>query len=193
MDERYLYEYDYNKPELTDDFLEHYGVLGMKWGIRKQPKYTGTLRQRIKKKKAYKARVKALKKARKIKSKVSAEKKEAAKTKEEIMRTKDLKAMKKNLDRFSNADIQTVLDRIDKEQRFNEYLAKQDRASMTKAQRLKETFMTNAKAGIKSGAEGTVRLVAKNATKLAINEFAKKMAGEQREELIKKLFKEEKK
>ena len=141
MEERYLYEYDYAKPELTDEFLEHYGVLGMHWGIRKQPKYTGSLRQRIKKKKAYKSRVKALKKARKIKAKVTAEKKEAAKTKEEIMKTKDLKAMKKNLDKFSNSEIQSVLDRIDKEKKFNEYLAKQNKASMSKAKRLKTEFV----------------------------------------------------
>ena len=83
MEERYLYEYDYAKPELTDEFLEHYGVLGMKWGIRKQPKYTGSLRQRIKKKKAYKSRVKTLKKARKIKAKVSAAKNERSQSYEE--------------------------------------------------------------------------------------------------------------
>ena len=101
--------------------------------------------------------------------------------------------MKKNLDKFSNSEIQTVLDRIDKEQKFNEYLMKQDKASMSKAQKLKNALATNIKAGARSGAESTIRLVAKNATKLAINEFAKKMAGPEKDELIKKLFKEEKK
>lgn len=197
MEERYLYEYDYAKPELTDEFLEHYGVLGMHWGIRKQPKYTGSLRQRIKKKKAYKSRVKALKKARKIKAKVTAEKKEAAKTKEEIMKTKDLKAMKKNLDKFSNSEIQSVLDRIDKEQKFNEYLAKQNKASMSKAKRLKTEFVETAKEGLRAGTDKTIKLIFKNGANIAINEFAKKMAGSKekldKEELVRRLFREEKK
>lgn len=39
MDELKLYEYNYDKPELTEEFLEHYGILGMKWGVRKGPPY----------------------------------------------------------------------------------------------------------------------------------------------------------
>ena len=196
--ERLLYEYDYEKPDLTEEFLEHHGILGMKWGVRKGPPYPlgGGLKgwaQRRKKKKLYKKRVKTLKKARKVKAKKAEEVKKDTRSKEELMNSKDLNAIKKNISKFSNAELQSVMDRIDKEQRFSEYVAKQNQASKSKVQRIKDSVVSNAKAGIKSGAESTIRLVAKNATKMALNKFAESMAGEERQELVKKLFKEEKK
>lgn len=178
MEERYLYEYDYAKPELTDEFLEHHGVLGMKWGIRKQPKSTGSLRQRIKKKKAYKSRVKALKKARKIKAKVSAEKKEAAKTKEEIIKSRDAAAMLKNIDKFTTNEIinfntrETAIANLSNNAKF------QKKLKMTKGQKIKEAFVENVKMGAKDAITRKLQRMAGNAAQIAINKLGMKLAGE---------------
>ena len=34
-----LYEYNYEKPELSETYLEHHGVQGQKWGVRNGPPY----------------------------------------------------------------------------------------------------------------------------------------------------------
>ena len=34
-----LYEYDQSKPDLDEEILEHFGILGMRWGKRNGPPY----------------------------------------------------------------------------------------------------------------------------------------------------------
>lgn len=206
--DRMLYEYDYDKPDLTDEFLEHHGILGQKWGKRNGPPYPlgsdestgkrlksskGGIIERHKKKKTAKKRVKNLKKARAIKARKMAEEKERSRSKEDIMDKKDLKAMKKRLNEFSNQEIQSVLDRIDKEAKFNEYFNRQNEKSKSKARKIRDAVLGQVKEGVVSGAKSTVKLVAKNATKMGIKKFASQLGGEEQQDLINKLFKEEKK
>lgn len=42
-----MYDYIASKPPL-DEVLEHYGVMGMKWGVRKQPETKGGIKKRKK-------------------------------------------------------------------------------------------------------------------------------------------------
>lgn len=39
MQEQMIYEYDYEKSELTEEFLEHHGIKGQKWGVENGPPY----------------------------------------------------------------------------------------------------------------------------------------------------------
>ncbi len=90
MDENRLYEYNYDKPELSETYLEHHGVKGQKWGVKHGPPYplsrqkgsgrlakgkgsiqkkkpSGGLIERHKAKKTYKQRVQSAEKARQAK------------------------------------------------------------------------------------------------------------------------------
>ena len=84
--------YDYDKPDLSEDFLEHHGILGMHWGKRNGPpyplgsdkstgkrlktgkgsvakkKFTGSFVEKHRAKKKYKAKVKSAEAARQAKA-----------------------------------------------------------------------------------------------------------------------------
>ena len=198
MEERYLYEYDYAKPELTDEFLEHHQILGARWGVHNGPPYpldskisTGKrLRDHFKKKKAYKKRVKALKKARKVKAKVSAEKKEIAKTKEEIIRTRDAAAMLKNLDKFTTKEITDFNTREQQIANLTTNLKNQQLAKMTKGQKLKELVVNTAsdiaksalKKGIQAAFDYTLsELASKSSSKILKSAYGKNKDQEKRD------------
>lgn len=44
MEERRLYEWSYEKPDLDEFYIQHYGVKGMKWGVRKSEYKADTAR-----------------------------------------------------------------------------------------------------------------------------------------------------
>lgn len=101
MDENRLYEYDYDKPELSETYLEHHGVKGQRKGVRHGPPYplsrqkkgngrlakgrgsiqkkkpSGGLIERYKAKKTYKQRVQSAEKARQAKQTKAEEAKRA--------------------------------------------------------------------------------------------------------------------
>ena len=104
MGDTLLYEYSYEKPELTNEFLEHYGILGMKWGVRRGPYPIGSKKGKVKKSKA---------KAKKV-----------YKTREQIIKDKDIQEMNKRKDEFTTQEINDVLNRINAETRLSQ-LAKQ--------------------------------------------------------------------
>lgn len=134
-----LYEYEQLKPELVD-VLEHHGILGMRWGARNGPPYPlGSGDHSSSEKKAgwrkslgggsedsaKRKRSRALKKARKTRARNikrrTLEKKQQQKiqkTKEEIIKSKDINAMLKNVDKFTNSEINDLLTRLDVESRL---------------------------------------------------------------------------
>lgn len=94
-----LYCENYEKPELSDETLAHYGVLGMKWGIRKDRRKTGGS---IRKKRSKKSKMKVYKDPK------------------EAIEAKDLKYINANRSLFSTKEINQVLGRIDAERRLSE-------------------------------------------------------------------------
>lgn len=212
-----LYEYNQYKPELDEEIIEHFGILGMRWGQRNGPPYplgsdksTG---RRLKKSagggsgSVSRKRQKALKKARKtraknLKFKTQEQKKQQKleKTKEEIIKSKDIKSMLRNVDKFSSQEINDMLSRLNVEQRLKEEVNRQERSQKTWGKRLKDGFVESAKEGLAAGGRQVTKTVAKNAVKMGTKTLAKRLVGEAKTEggdpyteLIDRLFREEKK
>lgn len=205
-----LYEYNQYKPELEDEVVEHFGILGMHWGQRNGPPYplgsdksTG---RRLKKSagggsgSVSRKRRKALKKARKTRAKNLKIKTQEKQTKEEIIKNKDIHSMLKNVDKFTSQEINDMLNRLNVEQRLREEVSKQERSKKTWGKKVKEGFTSSAKEGLAAGGKQVTKTVAKNAVKIGTKALAKKLAGNAKDpngnpyaELIEKLFKEEKK
>lgn len=171
MEERYLYEYDYAKPELTDEFLEHYGVLGMKWGIRKD-RYRG-ISGLIRRHKLKKKRKKALQKAREIRAKKVAEAKENTKTKEQIIADHDQEAMLKNIKLFSTKEIQDFNQRTAAIKLASDNAKALLASKKTKAQKLKEFVISN----VKDAAKEKAQEIIKNSTKKLIGSLTDSLLG----------------
>lgn len=110
-----LYEYNYEKPELSDDILQHYGVLGMKWGVRRYQKKNGSYTKLGKK------RLKA-----KNKEKMYKDPKEA-------LEAKDLDYINKNKSKYTTNEINQVLNRVDTERRLGEMAKAQSTPKAKKA------------------------------------------------------------
>ena len=207
MEEIRLYEFDYDKPELSEETLEHHGILGMHWGRRNGPPYpldsdksTGKrLKQgfgaRRKAKKLQKKRVKSLKKARKVREKNREIQQEQKKSKEEIIKSKDISAMAKNIDMFSNQEINDMLTRLDTEKRLQERVSQQAKANMSKGEKAKGLVADSVKKGLESGTRSLISTVSENALKMGVRQLVKEAGGSNQDtqELIDKLFKEKKK
>lgn len=203
-----LYEDPQIKPDI-DDVLAHHGILGMRWGKKNGPPYPlGSDKSTGKRLKSTSGRIarkrkKALKKARKVraanqKRKLKEQQNLEAtnKSKEEIIKTKDIKAMSKNIDQFSNQEINDMLTRLDTEKRLREKVIQIEKANTSKGKRLKDFVKENVKSGAKAGVSSVLKTVSKNAIKMGSKKLVKEMVGEENKELqdmIDKLFKEEKK
>lgn len=110
-----LYEYEYNNFDL-DDAIVHYGVKGMKWGIRKDRRRgLSKLWRRRKKKKTYK-------------------------DPQDALAAKDVKYVNANKSKYSTKEINTMLNRIDAERRLSEIANKSPVKSKVKKVLNSKTF-----------------------------------------------------
>jgi len=194
-----LYEYDYDKPELSEETLEHHGILGMSWGVRNGPPYPlgsdvstgkrlrsgGKHPSKRKLRKASDKRVKSLKKAKK--------ESQIQKSKEDIIKTKDLDAMVKTIDNFSNQEINDMLNRLSTEDRLRSKLREVTEASKSPGQKWRENFVKQVKKSVGEGVTNTVSNVAKNAPSAAANAVVSQLAKTTDKEtarLLKQIFKD---
>lgn len=186
-----LYEYEGQKPEL-DDVLAHHGILGQRWGQRNGPPYpldskvsTG---KRLKKEGSIsRKRKKALKKARKTRAKnlkfkteQKAQEQQRQKTKEEILKTKDVKAMLNNVEIFTTNEINDMLNRISSEKRLQEEVARQAEANKNFGRKLLDTAAKNTKEAAANMASQAIRKGTEVVAKKAISELTKEASPETR-------------
>lgn len=103
--------------------LEHYGVKGMRWGIRRTPEQLG-YKSKPKKKKASlltKMRKSAKKKKKKAEKKKETEKQESREElREKVLKSSDPKFIYKHMDLLDTKELEDRLQRINKETRMKE-------------------------------------------------------------------------
>lgn len=100
-----IYEYNFDKPDLSEEILEHYGIKGMHWGIRRYQNYDGT-------------RIGAKKRVKKSVFKSS--KKRISGNREEALKNNDVKYMNEHKSEFSTNEINNALNRINAESRLSD-------------------------------------------------------------------------
>ena len=117
MGEIVLYEYNFDKPELSNELLIHYGIKGMHWGVRRYQNYDGT---RIKGGKRV-INKKKLSKYTSSYKKRKANKKAANKAERERLNRhrEEIGYMNAHADKYSTKDINDKLNRVNAETRLS--------------------------------------------------------------------------
>lgn len=122
MDEIKLYEFDYDKPAI-EDALIHYGVLGMKWGVRRYQNPDGSYTDAGRK--HY-----GIKSSRKEKTYAS---------KDDAIAARDLKYINKHKSDYSTKELNDLMNRINTEQRLSDMANKTSKNTKNKVKAIMNT------------------------------------------------------
>lgn len=126
-----------SETEFSDAFLEHHGVKGMKWGVRRTPEQLG-YRKKTKRKTSSiisQLRKNAKKKAAKS-QKTKEEKKEESREeiRAKLLKSTDPKYISKHMDLLDTKELQERIDRITKETTMKKLAAGKDKDKVKKGE-----------------------------------------------------------
>lgn len=127
---------DTDKVQAGKDFLEHYGVKGQRWGVRRTPEQLGhrkDVKAAKKRAKAQERTKKAIAKAKKTKMrdirrqqrKTAKQAKKAEITREQLLKSRNPKVLYKNVTKLSDADLKNRLNRLEMESKLKKLATSQ--------------------------------------------------------------------
>lgn len=145
--------------ENNNEVLLHYGVKGMKWGVRRSASELGNY---IRKRKIAKKRQQALEKARETRAKNRAA---------EADRQKKLEAGRLSPKKMTDKELQARIDRLDLEKKYTDAI-KSNRASQSRAKRFVDKFID---AAIDKTAENAAADIVAQAIKVVLTKGTNKV------------------
>ena len=121
-------------------------------------------------------------------------------TKEEIIKNKDVKSMLQNVDKFTNQEINDMLNRLDVERRLAEKVKEIERANTPTSKKIWKGVKESAREGAARGGKQLIKTASANGIKMASKKLLKQFGGDPNSEegkkwneMIDKLLREEKK
>ena len=134
--------------DTMDEWLAHYGILGMKWGVRRYQPYS----------------VRGRKSGEGGKEVGEAKKKSKTPTKEQLLKSTDPNEVWKYRDQLNDRELRERVNRIQTEQQLQQIIAQSSKKGETAANKVLKKVETMAIAGIAAYAFKNLKVLANNPT-----------------------------